>query len=102
MPPAIVERQRSTPFNFREQKHHGELEPSIEIRIGSVKAAIWPNDAEDRTRYTPTFSRLYKDGEQWKTMQAFGRNDLLVLAKVADEAHTRIFELQQGGVAQEE
>ena len=42
-----------------------------------------------------TFSRLYKDGGQWKTTQSFGSNDLLVLAKVADRAHSRIFELQQ-------
>ena len=42
-----------------------------------------------------TFSRLYKDGDQWKSTQSFGRNDLLVLAKVADQAHTRIFELPQ-------
>ena len=31
-----------------------------------------------------TFSRLYKEGDQWKSTQSFGRNDLLVLAKVAD------------------
>ena len=51
--------------------------------------------------YAVTFSRLYKDGEQWKTTQTFGRNDLLVLAKASDQAHTRMFELQQGGEAQE-
>ena len=27
--------------------------------------------------------------------KSFGRNDLLVLAKVADQARSRIFELQQ-------
>ena len=59
--------------------------PVSEIRIGSVKAFIWPNDTEGRIRYTVTFSRPYKDGEQWKTTQTFGRNDLLVLAKVADQ-----------------
>ena len=75
--------------------------PVSEIRIGSVKAVIWPNDTEGRTRYHVTFSRLYKDGVQWKTTQTFGRNDLLVLAKVADQSHTRIFELQQGGGASE-
>ena len=36
---------------------------------------------------------LYKEGDQWKSTQSFGRNDLLVLAKVADLAHTRIFQL---------
>ena len=56
---------------------------------------------QGRTRYTITFSRLYKHYEQWKTTQTFGCNDLLVLAKVADQAHTRIFELQEDGEAQE-
>ena len=72
------------------------------IRIGSLKAAILPNDTEGRIRYTITFSHLYKDGEQWKTTQTFDRNDLLILAKVPDQAHTRIFKLQQGSGAHEE
>ena len=73
----------------------GNPKPVAEIRIGRVKAAIWPNEAEGRTRHNVTFSRLYKGGEKWKRTQNFGRNDLLVLAKVADRAHSRIFELQQ-------
>ncbi len=80
----------------------GNSKPVSEIRIGSSKATVWPNDTEGRTRYTVTFSRLYNDGDQWKTTQTFGRNDLLVLAKVADQTHSRIFEIQQGGDAQEE
>ena len=69
--------------------------PVAEVRIGRVKAAIWPNETEGRTRHNVTFSRLYRDGEKWKRTQSFGRNDLLVLAKVADQAHSRLFELQQ-------
>ena len=68
--------------------------PISEVRIGRVKAAIWPNETEGRTRHNVTFSRLYKDGDQWKSTQSFGRNDLLLLAKVVDQAHSRIFELQ--------
>ena len=69
--------------------------PVAEVRIGRVKVAIWPNETEGRTRHNVTFSRLYRDGEKWKRTQSFGRNDLLVLAKVADQAHSRLFELQQ-------
>ena len=69
--------------------------PISEVRIGRVKAAIWLNGTEGRTRHNVTFSRLYKDGEEWKSTQSFGRNDLLLLAKVADQVHSRIFELQQ-------
>ncbi len=69
--------------------------PVSEVRIGRVKAAIWPNGTDSRTRHNVTFSRLYKNGDQWKSTQSFGRNDLLLLAKVANQAHSRIFELQQ-------
>ena len=70
--------------------------PVAEVRIGRVKATVWPNETKQgRTRHNVTFSRLYRDGEKWKQTQSFGRNDLLVLAKVVDQAHTRIFELQQ-------
>ena len=67
--------------------------PVDEIRIGRVKATVWRNGTEDQPRHNVTFSRLYKEGDQWKSTQSFGRNDLLVLAKVADFAHTRISQL---------
>jgi len=71
--------------------------PTATVRIGAVKAAIWENQAGERTRYNVTFSKRYRDAEgQWKTTHSFGRNDLLVLAKVADQAHSRIVELEQG------
>ena len=67
--------------------------PVDEIRIGPVKATIWRNGTDEHPRHNVTFSRLYKDADQWKTPQSFGRNDLLVLAKVADFAHMRLFQL---------
>ena len=67
--------------------------PITEIRIGAVKATIWQNGTTDQPRHNVTFSRLYKDGDTWKSTQSFGRNDLLLLAKVADQAHSRIFQL---------
>ena len=73
-----------------------------EIRIGRVKATIWRNGTEDHPRHNVTFSRLYKDDAgEWKSTQSFGRSDLLVLAKVADQAHSRIFELPQEEAAAE-
>jgi len=66
------------------------------IRLGRVKAAIWENDSQNGPLYNVTFSRLYKDeDDQWKDSTSFGRDDLLVLAKVADIAHTWIFQQQQ-------
>ena len=73
-----------------------DTKPADEIRIGRVKATIWMNTTEDgQARYSVVFSCLYRDGEQWKTTHSFGRNDLLLLAKVADIAHTRISAFRQ-------
>ena len=66
-------------------------QPINEIRIGRVKATIWQNGTEDRPRHNVTFGRIYKDGDAWKSNHSFGRDDLLVLAKVADQAHSEIF-----------
>lgn len=64
--------------------------PVQEFRIGALKAAIWENSVGDIIRYNVTFCRVYKDGDQWKTTESYGRDDLLTLAKIADRAHTWI------------
>ncbi len=70
--------------------------PSATVRIGSSKAAIWANDNSGGTTcQSVTFERLYKDGDAWKSTRSFSRDDLLVLAKVADLAYSRILELQE-------
>ncbi len=65
--------------------------PAQEIRMGRLKACIWPNVTDGVTRYSVTLSRLYKEGSDWKTSDSFGRDDLLLLGKVMDIAHTWIF-----------
>ena len=69
--------------------------PLEEVRLGLVKAAIWQNQTETGVRHNVTFSRLYKSDEEWNSVPSFYRDDLLLLAKVADHAHTRILELQR-------
>ena len=64
--------------------------PAHEVRLGSIKAAVWKNETEAGVRYNVTFSRLYKDGDQWGSTESFGRDDLLLLAKVADQTHSWI------------
>jgi hypothetical protein len=69
-----------------------QQKPAHEIRVGSVKATIWANETSNGRRFNVSFCRLYKDGEEWKRTESFGRNDLPLVAKVADLAHTYIFE----------
>jgi hypothetical protein len=63
-----------------------------EIRLGAIKATIWKNETTTGARYNTTFIRLYRDGNEWKSTASFGRDDLLVLGKVADRVHSWICE----------
>ena len=63
--------------------------------MGRVRAAIWENDTQNGTRHNVTFARLYRDGEQWKDSSSFGRDDLPLVAKVADQVHTWIYQQSQ-------
>ncbi len=67
-------------------------QPVHEIRLGSIKAAIWENQTTAGTRHNVTVCRVYKDGEEWKQTESFGRDDLPLLAKVLDRAHSWIFD----------
>ena len=67
-----------------------KTKPIHEVRLGFIKAAVWKNETEAGVRYNVTFSRLYKDGDQWSSTESFGRDDLLLLAKVADQTHSWI------------
>ena len=69
--------------------------PAHEIRLGAIKAALWENRTEKGIRHNVTLRRLYKDGEQWKSSDSFGRDDLLTLAKLADQAHSWIHDHDQ-------
>ncbi len=69
--------------------------PVHEIRMGRIKAAIWENQSQNNgVMYNVTLSRLYRDDGQWKDSASFGRDDLPLVEKVADQAHGWIF--QQG------
>ncbi len=75
-------------------KQKSTNKPVEEVRIGSVKAAIWKNETEGGPRFNVTFQRIYRDEEKgWRSTDSFGRDDLLVLMKVADATHTRVMEL---------
>ena len=66
--------------------------PVHEIRLGRVKAAIWENDTKDGIRHNISLSRIYKDGNQWRDSTSFGRDDLPLVMKVSDMAHTWVYE----------
>ena len=76
------------------RSNDAKQKPVHEIRMGRIKAAIWANETDNGTRHNVTITRLYKDGDEWKTSTSFGREELPLVAKIADLAHTWIY--QQG------
>jgi len=69
--------------------------PAAEIRVGLIVATIWKNETDDGViRYNVALSRLYRSKNEWRTSSSFGRDDLLTVAKVADLADTKVFELE--------
>jgi hypothetical protein len=72
-----------------------KVRPVHEIRLGRIKAAVWENETQNGIMHNVTFSRLYKDGKNWRDSSSFGRDDLPLLSKVADRVHTWLFEKNQ-------
>lgn len=75
--------------------------PVHEVKVGRVRATIWANDSEKGSWHTVKLSRLYKDKEgDWQDGAGFSREDLPLVMKAADLAHTWLY--QSGGRAEEE
>jgi hypothetical protein len=80
-PPASASTPRNSP--------NSGSAPVRTLRLGRIKAAVWENSTEQRAFFNVTFSRTYMDSEKkFRDTDSFGRDDLLLLAKLADQAHT--------------
>lgn len=64
--------------------------PERSVRYGSVEGSIWKNEGENGPFYNATFSRRYKQGEEWKSTSSFSEADLPTLAKAALDLHSMI------------
>src|SRR5262249_35423927 len=83
------------PFDTDVPMQTKKTKPIHEVRLGLIKAAVWKNETENGARYSVTFTRIYKDKnneeDPWKFTPSFGRDDLLLVSKVADLAHSWIY-----------
>ncbi len=67
--------------------------PVKTFRLGRIKAAMWENEADQKKFYNVTFARTYvDDAKNYHDTDSFGRDDLPLVAKLADQAHTFIFD----------
>lgn len=68
--------------------------PAARVKMSSITASIWRNEKDGRAYYSVTFERSYKDDAgNFQNSSSFFAGDLLLLAKVADLAHTEISKL---------
>ena len=78
---------------FGEQMAKTQKKPPVqEVRLGRIKGLVWENETQNGIRFSVTIVRLYKDEDQWHETTSFDRDDLPLVAKVADRLHTFILE----------
>ena len=66
--------------------------PIQTFRLGRIKAAVWENEADQKKFYNVTFARTYVgEDKNYHDTDSFGRDDLPLIAKLADQTHTFIF-----------
>lgn len=71
--------------------------PEQNLRYGAVEAAIWRNQGESGDFLNTTFTRHFRQGEDWKQTDSFREQDLPTLSKIAADAHTAIQEMKVAG-----
>ena len=72
-------------------------QPAQTIRYGLIKATVWSNKTKVGDRYSVSVVRLYKNGDTWSESSRFGRDDLLLVAKAMDDAHSWIYSAMSNG-----
>jgi hypothetical protein len=89
-------RANAQPADDNSAKAANHVEPVEKVTLFPVEAAIWKNFGKGGDPfYSVTFERKYRDQDtRWKSTASFGADDLLLLAKVADLAHSRVVELR--------
>lgn len=84
---------KNTPNAPQAKNTSGANAPIQTFRLGRIKAAVWENEADRKKFYNVTFARTYMgEDKQLHDADSFGRDDLPLVAKLADRAHTFIFE----------
>lgn len=56
--------------------------PVHEVRLGRIRSTVWENvDEQGNAWYSVTISRSYKQGDEWRTANSYGKDDLLVVSE---------------------
>lgn len=61
--------------------------PAYDRRLGNIRVAIFENESDGRVFFNASFTRRYKEGEEWKDSSTFnGLHDLAVLKELIGRA----------------
>jgi len=73
-----------------------DRKPASKVSLYPISCAIWRNENQKgEAFYSATFERTYKDKEgKYQSSDSFNAQDLLLLAKVADLAHSEMVKLR--------
>jgi hypothetical protein len=71
------------------------FQPIAKLSLYPVTAAIWLNEKDGKSWYSTKIERRYKDESgTWRSSDTFFAGDLLLVAKIADQAHSEIEKLK--------
>ncbi len=67
--------------------------PAYVARFGVLKATVWRQESNKGPWYSVVLSRRYQDQTgEWRSAQSFGRDHLLLVAKLCDHVHSWIYQ----------
>ena len=73
--------------------------PVLEVKLGSIKGTVWLNASKNtlKGKTVPNISitKLYKQDGSWKRTTNFSHKELVLVAKVADQIHTELYQKAQ-------
>lgn len=68
--------------------------PAAVFRARGVKVVVFANDGENGAFFKATLQRVYKQGEEWKTTNSLGRDDLPVAQHLLQQAWAWILQTE--------
>lgn len=72
--------------------------PVAKLRAGLINADIWQRTTDEAVFYSVSFERRYRNAKgDWQSTRSFNHDDLLALAKLANDAHSKISTLRSNG-----
>jgi len=77
-------------MNNTDTTNNTKIQPVTDFCLGIIKAEIWETQTETGNQYHVTFSRFFRDGESPKNPHTYSRDEVILLSKVADKAHSWI------------